>query len=399
VKVLWIGTKEPAPPVDGGRLLTLQTLAALAAAGAEVTLVAPSAHPSAPAAGGAGAGPPLAALCRPELVAARPRGRLPALLASLAGGTPYSIGRHRVEALRRRVAALLERQRFDVVHAEQLQAFPQASPARERSIPVVLRAQNVESDLWAAAAGRSPARPWLVREARRLAAWEGRAVGAAAAVLALTAPDAARLRELAGGREVEVVPVPFPARLPPGEETLPGSPPLVILGRRDWFPNRDAAAWFVAEVWPRVRQRVPAARLHLFDPPPALAAAAGVELHPPPADSRRAFAPGSVMVVPLRIASGVRMKILEAWARGVAVVATPAAAAGLEARDEGELLLADDAEGFAAAVARLAAEPALGAALTAAGRRLLAARHDGAGVAARLLAAYRRAAGGGGGVC
>jgi glycosyltransferase involved in cell wall biosynthesis len=67
----------------------------------------------------------------------------------------------------------------------------------------------------------------------------------------------------------------------------------------------------------------------------------GVETHPAPADSREAFAPGAILVVPLRIASGIRMKILEAWARGLPVVATPEAAAGLEAEDGRELLLAE----------------------------------------------------------
>ena len=138
--------------------------------------------------------------------------------------------------------------------------------------------------------------------------------------------------------------------------------------------------------------RCPRRRLHLFgDDAEALAASgAGIDPHPAPADSRDAFAPGSLLVVPLRIASGVRMKILEAWARGVPVVATPEAAAGLGAEPGRELLLATTAEEFAGALARLAAEPALVARLVAAGRERLAARHRPEAVADRLARPLRR---------
>jgi glycosyltransferase involved in cell wall biosynthesis len=386
VKLLWIGTKAPSPPVDGGRLLTLLTLRALAARGVEVTLVAPG---SGSLAEDSRAAEPLGSICRPRLVPVRPRSPLLAGFASLAPGPPYSIRRHRLAPVRHEVASLLARETYDVVHVEQLQAFPQAAPALESGLPVVLRAQNVESDIWwAARAGRPLAGLWLARQARRLAGWEGEAIRQASAVVALTEEDAGRLQGLARGREVLVVRAPFPAELPCGMGELAGAPALVVLGSAGWFPNQDAADWFTADIWPEVRRRTPAARLHLFGSGPSRGP--GIELHPVPEDSRLAFAPGSVMVVPLRIASGVRMKILEAWARGVPVVATPTAAAGLGAEDGRQLLLANDAPGFARAVERLAVEPGLAASLTAAGRRLLVERHDPGAVAERLADVYGR---------
>ncbi|MBV8201808.1 MAG: glycosyltransferase, partial [Acidobacteria bacterium] len=114
----------------------------------------------------------------------------------------------------------------------------------------------------------------------------------------------------------------------------------------------------------------------------------GVTWHAAPADSAAAFARGSIHAVPLRFGSGVRMKVLEAWARGVPVVATPEGAAGLEASDGVELLVARDAAEFAAAFSRLRAEPGLAAALAAGGRAALRRRHDPAAVAKRLLRLY-----------
>ena len=83
--------------------------------------------------------------------------------------------------------------------------------------------------------------------------------------------------------------------------------------------------------------------------------------------------------------------MLEAWARGVPVVATPAALAGLEVEDGREGLVAEDAPAFAAALVRFHREPGLAGRLAAAGERARRERHDPARVTADLLAAYERA--------
>jgi glycosyltransferase involved in cell wall biosynthesis len=134
---------------------------------------------------------------------------------------------------------------------------------------------------------------------------------------------------------------------------------------------------------------LPQAVLHVLGMP--VRAGASVSARPAPADSGEAFPEGAVLVVPLRVASGVRMKILEAWARGVPVVATPEAAQGLEATDGRELLLARDSGEFAHALRRLHEEPGVAAALVSAGCDRLAARHEPAAVAARLVEVYASA--------
>jgi hypothetical protein len=463
VRLLVVATKAPWPPIDGGRLLLLRTLEGLAAEGVRATLVAPV-DPRRHAVAAVAAG--LAACCEPQLVTARPAGAASTLLRSAGHRQPLTISRHTLPAVRRRVEGLLAARRFDLVHAEQLQALPQAlAPARAHHRPVVLRAQNVESALWAAAARRRP----LALEARRLAAWEGRAVAAVDVTVALTVLDAAALRRLAaaaGSPQAHVVevPAPFVAELPPGPPGLPGQPAVVVLGSRGWRPNEDAMAWFAGEIWPAVLAALPAARLHVFgirktpaglpgpdwqadpagcppqavppgrtqadpadcppqadwaacppqsdlagpvpdaDPPGRRVRQAAPEAdavtsdgerritwHGTPADSAAAFAAGSIHAVPLRFGSGVRIKVLEAWARGIPVVATPEGAAGLDATDGVELLVARDAAEFTAAFRRLCDEPGLAAALVAGGRAALRRRHDPPTIARRLLAIYAEA--------
>ncbi|HEY2385737.1 MAG TPA: glycosyltransferase [Candidatus Binatia bacterium] len=383
MRLLWVATKPPWPSVDGGRLLLAETMDAVARLGHELHLVAPLAGhrpaPQAPVGFASGR-------CVPHLVRSARRSRL-ALVPSLWNAAPITIARHTDDSLRDEVARLVESTSFDVVHAEQLQAFAQCRPALERRIPVVLRAQNVESDLWAGVAGcRRGWRPLATRECARVAAYEAAAVRSAAATVALTRRDAGRLARLVGSHsDIHHVAAPFAGAMPAGP-ALSGSPALVLLASRGWFPGVDGARWFLDSVWPVVRYRLPEARLHLFGLTGRAWRAAGVENHPAPAASIEAFADGATLVVPLRIASGVRMKILEAWARGLPVVATPAAVAGLEATVGRELLVARDGEQFASALGMLAGVGPARDAIVGHARAFLRAHHDPATIAAQLVA-------------
>ncbi|MET0554928.1 MAG: glycosyltransferase family 4 protein [Vicinamibacteria bacterium] len=366
MRVLWVGTKAPWPPRDGGRLVAWLTLRALEDAGHVVTLVTPAEDE-------------------------RPRGLLSAGLRAVASGLPVTAVRHAAPAVAARVERLVAGERFDVVHAEQPHALAACAPAFARGLPVVLRAHNVEADLWRAA-GEGPGLRALLarREAPRVLRWERDAVRRCARTVALSEEDAARLRTLAGadGRVV-VVPPAFPPALDPGPRVLPGRPAVVVAGSAGWLPNQRGAAWFAGAVWPAVRDELPEAHAHVFGGAPVSLERA--TWHAPPDDAADAFAAGSVQVIPLPFASGVRMRILEAWARGLPVVATTAAASGLAARDGRELLLADTPAAFAGAVARLHREPALGEALVARGRARLQERHDPAAVAAALARVYEEA--------
>jgi len=299
-----------------------------------------------------------------------------------------SVVRHTHPAVRERVAALLGGQPYDVVHAEQPQALAQCAPAFARGIPVVMRAQNVESDLWRAAA-RSlrwlPAR-W---EARRMGRFEGEAVRRTAATIALTRKDADRLRALSGEpAKVYQVAAPFPPLMPAADEPLPGAPAVVLMGSAGWLPNERAASWFVRKVWPEVRHALPGALLHFFGEPPGTPAGSGVVLHGPLEDSRQAFAPNAVLMVPVPFASGVRMKILEAWARGVPVLSSPQGAFGLEADEGRHLLVARSPADYVAALRLLTLDAALRPALVSGARALLAERHHPELVGAGLSAVY-----------
>lgn len=387
LNILIVATKPPWPPVDGGRVVVLNTIDALAAAGHRITLVAPVD----PTTDLAAARDALASRCRPELVPVPPLGMRTAALSALLRGHPLTVERHRLPAVADRVRQLAAVETFDVVQAEQLQAIAQAAPAAAVGLPLVYRAHNRESVLWSYAAsfGRAPAGTLLRWEARRLARYERATLRRAAATIVLTELDAAPLREAAGrGPQIERVPVPFASQMTLSDAPLAGHPAVVTLASPSWLPSRETALRVARQWWPAVRRRVPGAVLHCFggvDGGPL----DGVEWHPAPADSALAFAAGAVVAIPERHPTGIPVKGLEAWARGLPLIGSSQTAAALEATAGEELVVADDPEAFAAGLEQLSYDAALRRRVVDGGRARLRALHDPARVAEQLEAIYR----------
>lgn len=382
--ILYVATKPAYPPQDGGRLLIWNTLTELAARGHRVTYVAPDL--------GADTTVPLQHLesvCESvHLVPARPSSIWWGAAAALVTRKPLSVLRHTHRAEQRVIAGLLHRQRFDVIHAEQIQAFYNL-PGDGIAPPVVLRAQNVESELWRMVSIRKPRAAWIARdEARKMAVFEARAVRIAAATVVLTQSDSQTLGGGAGSaaRRISVVRPPFPTTLPSWDRPLEGDPPVVLLNG-GWLPNRDSIEWFLAEIWPAILNSNPEAHAHIFGGDNR-SAGPSISCHTSPADSQQLFRPGSVLAVPLRIASGIRMKILEAWARGVPVIATPTAVRGLDDVGANAFLLARDGFEFGQSVARLRQSPESVQGLIDAGRDTLATHFQPQRTADLLEAAY-----------
>jgi glycosyltransferase involved in cell wall biosynthesis len=136
-------------------------------------------------------------------------------------------------------------------------------------------------------------------------------------------------------------------------------------------PNRDALDWLLAEIWPKIIAQRPAARLVVIGE----WSAGIIKSKSGPSVSFTGFVPdlastlrGGIMLVPVRIGSGLRVKILIAFAQGVPVVSTRVGSEGLLVQDGQELLVRTDASEFAAAAVELAGQPGLWRRLAVAGR-------------------------------
>lgn len=393
VRILCVATKPPWPPRDGGRLALWLTLQGLAAAGHDIALVAPRDETTASTAEAVERA--LRAVCTPHLVSAAKRNWITAWAAALFRGQALSVARHHLPEVEQAVAECIADWRPDVLHVEQLQAMANCETARAAGIPVVLRMQNVESSLWRQVAMARLRSRALVLEAHRLRTNEARAMAKASRVVALTERDAADLRDICGDAQrhklVAVCP-PFPSSMSAGP-ALGDSTAIVLAGSAGWWPNTEGMRWFLDQVAPLLATELPQARVHVYGGTRVATTAgrSGAVWHPAPEDAAQAFPAGAIAAIPLHIGSGIRMRILEAWARGLPVVATSIAAAGLQVESGRELMIADTPADFATAIRTLAREDGLRAALVAAGRNYLAKHHERGMLTQALVAQYEAA--------
>jgi polysaccharide biosynthesis protein PslH len=171
---------------------------------------------------------------------------------------------------------------------------------------------------------------------------------------------------------------------------------LLFVGAMDYHGNIEAVTRFAREAWPRIRQECPELRLTIVGrkPTPAVAslqtASSGIEVTGTVPDVRPYYREAFAAVVPLRMGSGTRLKILEAMAAGVPVVSTPLGAEGLDVMPQSNILIADTDRELADAVLALKREPSRGAALAAAARELVMKRYDWSAIGQRLLAVHER---------
>jgi glycosyltransferase involved in cell wall biosynthesis len=247
-------------------------------------------------------------------------------------------------------------------------------PSLPADVPCVLDLFDVHSVMAERALdGAAPAdRPAASREAERTLAFERRAVSRCAACLAVSEEDAVAARVLLGAGAVHVVPngvdtsyfVPSPG---PAERGA-----LLFTGRLSYAPNADAALYFARDVLPLVQRECADVRFHIVgaDPPAEVSAlgSAAVIVHGRVDDVRPHFQAAEVVVVPVRAGGGTRLKVLEAAASAKAIVTTPLGAEGLAFKDGRDLLVADSAPAFAAAVVTLLRDPARREALGASAR-------------------------------
>jgi glycosyltransferase involved in cell wall biosynthesis len=276
------------------------------------------------------------------------------------------------------VAEFLGGRCYDLALIEHFWCAPYAEQLAPHTARLVLDLHNVESTLYGCYARTEPWPASAVfdrfeRSCRRL---ESKWLPRFALTLAASEEDAARARRIAPAAKVAVYPnalrdVPMPQ--------IPEENVIVFSGNLEYRPNISAVRFFRRQVWPRLREARPGLvwRIVGKNPQGVSGCVRGdprIELRGPVADAIAELAAASVVIAPLDSGSGTRVKILEAWAAGRAVVSTTLGAEGLDAVNGEHLLVADGAEAFGTAVGRLLDFPDERVRLGRAGRHLFQRR-------------------------
>jgi polysaccharide biosynthesis protein PslH len=315
---------------------------------------------------------------------------------------PYAVGKYRSPELKRRLAALLESERFDVIVCDFL--MPAVNLPDRLPCPAVIFTHNVESEIWRRHAETTPgaiARRLYRAQHARMLRFEARTLARFDGVLAVSDADRQSFDALYPGairRPVHVVPTGVDTDYFAPAPSDPASRELVFTGSMDWLPNEDAMQYFCRDILPLIRAEEPGVHLSIVGraPTPAvkrLADEHGIRVTGRVDDVRPYMKAAAVYVVPLRIGGGTRLKIFEAMSMGKAVVSTTIGAEGLPVTAGEHVMLADDPPAFAAAVVGLLRDPAQRARVETAARTLVREKYDWSAVAGALEGALVNIAG------
>ncbi|MGB1253118.1 MAG: glycosyltransferase [Candidatus Promineifilaceae bacterium] len=282
---------------------------------------------------------------------------------------------HRLHSLAFNIALdmLLEENDFDVVQIEGIELAQAIDLVRidGEKTQIVFDNHNAETELQRRAMEtdlRNPRR-WVAAayswvQVQRLARFERWACEQSDAVVAVSESDRGALRNLSvPAQKVTVIPNCIDTQPYQVYEGDVQPFDVVFMGKMDYRPNIDAMLWFVDAIWPAIRAQHPNATCAIVGQKPharldRVREVAGVTLTGWVESVQPYLHGAKVFIMPLRMGSGTRLKLIEAMAAGKAIVSTTIGAAGFPVTDKQELMIADAAPAFADAVNRILADPA-----------------------------------------
>ena len=311
--------------------------------------------------------------------------------ANLLDPLPWPIRKYVSRDYARTVRETLGAGGFDLVFFNSLHSATLLPQVRERTCaPCVLFEHNVQATimkLFARVQTNPLARAYAELQWRKMLAFERRAIGGFDLVLTFSDVDGRDLAELRPGIGIKSVPLKLDLTrfLAAGgaEEQAPFD--LLFVAYFGWAPNVDSIRWFVEDIFPLILARRPGTTLDIVgagapDWVKALDGRDGVIRFRGQVEDVAPYYRGArVVVVPLRVGSGVRVKIVQAMAAARAIVTTAKGCEGLDARSGEHLVVADTPEEFASATAGLLDDPVGRLRLGEQARALALARHDALG--------------------
>lgn len=308
--------------------------------------------------------------------------------ARLAAFTAYgrpSIAARLTATTREALAAWLAGQHYALVHVGRLYLLG-AAPA---GVPCVVDADEDDARVYrqmalAAPAGGPPHQAgWLAAEAAHFANANAALLPACRYVFAASQPDATALAAVNPRSSV----IPNTVARPWLAPARPGKSRILFVGTLSYRPNADAVSWFISHCWQRLRRLVPDLRFDVVgsgapDDLQRLMAQPGIFWYGRQPHLARYYARASLVIVPVRMGGGSRIKLLEAAAHGRAIVATTAGAEGCALHPNRDFARADAKAKFVAAVMHALRNRDI---LARAARRAVARGHDPARWQARIL--------------
>ncbi|NVO03246.1 MAG: glycosyltransferase [Bacteroidetes bacterium] len=271
----------------------------------------------------------------------------------------YNIQRFISKDFDEKLIEVLQKTEFDIVHLESLFMAPYLETIRKYSkAKIVLRSHNIEHLIWErmTLACKNPLKKaYLNLLTKRLKKYEIGIINSFDGIAAITNTDADYLREC--GCKIPILDLPVGIYLndiPIKTESISNEFNLFHLGTMNWMPNIEGIEWFLEECWMEIHEKFPEIKLYLAGRhmPGWLLKSSypNVIVIGEVSSSNEFMLSKSVMIVPLKSGSGIRVKIIEGMSLGKAVISTTVGAEGIDYTEKEDILIANNSGDFIEAI-------------------------------------------------
>ncbi len=319
-------------------------------------------------------------------------------LRSIFTGRPFLIERDDLKDMRSLVNRIIVSEQIDVIHADQITMTQFAIPPKNReaqSWPITIF--DAHNAVWKIIERTKDGshfllKPLLNLEANRIRHYEGATVCSFDHTLTVSEIDAHALLdaipevpnyEETCSKVMTIIPIAVDTNQLQSATRKANSKNILTMGTLHYPPNADGIRWFANEIFPIVLEKMPGTTLTIVGKNPPLDFIKLAEDNPDTikvtgyvTDLNPFFEDAAMLVVPVRIGGGIRVRILEAFARGTPVVTTTIGLEGIEAQPGIDVLVEDEEISFANAVINLINDKDLQKQLAVNGRNLAVSRYD-----------------------
>jgi len=318
---------------------------------------------------------------------------------NLFSSTSYHVSRFVSNNFKNCLIELLKIEKFDIIQLETLYLAPYIPILKKYSnAPIVMRAHNIEHEIWERVAENSrflPLKIYLKYLTNKLKRYEIDRLRDYDLLVAITKRDLELYRKLGYKKAATVTPVGVEQKkYRPNYQSFKAEPSISFIGSLDWIPNQEGLNWFLEQVWDRVNAKHPNLKLHIAGrhAPKSLLELKkeNVIIHGEVNDAKQFINQHSIMIVPLQSGSGIRVKILEGMALGKVVITTGVGLEGIDAQNGKEIMVADSVEAFASCISTCLEHQNKLEQVGKRARNLIEKEFDNLEIAKELLLAYQK---------
>ena len=283
------------------------------------------------------------------------------ILLSELGPFPLLVIRNWSYEERKAIAKELEREKYDLIHAETFYVMPHLP---KTTVPTILVEQTIWHDVYKHHVVHEIPRllrPFFLWDVIKVKFWEKHYWGRADRLFAVSEEDREEMRKIIPEKEIGIIPNGVDSKFFSEKPIERMSPPRILYGvtNFEWLQNQEATEILIKKVWPFIKKSFPNAKIWIVGRkmPGWLKELAekdnDIEITENIEDARDAYRKASITVAPIKGAGGTRLKILEAMAAGLPVVSSTIGVAGLGVKDGENVLIADTPKGLAEKAVKL----------------------------------------------